>query len=297
VSGECKLYTIDPLEPKNCKAGTTYKGSSGYRKIPLSKCKNGVDLTKPVDRICGDAHSGPGEVKLSKHIFKFAVSDYFYFNHTSTLVIRDIADHIFISKDAGQTWETPEPLSGGNVNQIQLDPFRGSRAFFFMSGKTQYYTDDNGQTFKKFEAPGAPNRLRLDILSTHPDDPKYWIWTTDVGCDAMVSSDCKAVAYVSTDSGYRWTEIASYVNKCSWARTKDFITPSKDAMFCQVFDVQSGNQKQMGQKTKRALRKSIDGGRKWETVFESSIGFATYAEFLISAIVSEKNSVQTLCDA
>ncbi|KAJ3412294.1 vacuolar protein sorting/targeting protein PEP1 [Chytridiales sp. JEL 0842] len=290
VSLECKLYTTDPMEPKGCKAGTTYKGSSGYRKIPLSKCKNGVDLSKPIDRICGDAHSGPGDLKTTTHMFKYAVSDYFYFNHTSTLLVRDVSDNVFISTDNGITWETPDVLKDGNVNQVLLDPYRGSRAFFIMSDKTQYYTDDNGKTIKKFEAPGPPNRLRADIVSTHPDDPNYLIWTSDTGCDAIVSTDCKAVAHVSTDGGYRWSQIAVYVVKCAWARTLDFITPSKDTVLCQVFDSDGGNQKQMGQKTKRALRRSTDAGKHWEDVFDSSIGFASYSEFLIAAILKPDES-------
>ena len=39
-------------QPDNCPVGSSYKAPTGYRKIPSTKCKGGVDLTGTVNKIC-----------------------------------------------------------------------------------------------------------------------------------------------------------------------------------------------------------------------------------------------------
>ncbi|KAJ3319416.1 vacuolar protein sorting/targeting protein PEP1 [Blyttiomyces sp. JEL0837] len=283
-SGECKLYGVDPLQPANCKPGDTYKGSSGYRKIGISKCKNGVDLTKPKERVCGQNENAVGEPQIVTRNFKYGLSDYMYFKDSKTVIIRDISGRVWVSKDSGASWEQPTDLEGVDVDLILLDPYRNDRrAFFIGSGEFLHFTDDKGGKFKKVKLPTVPNTLMVSALMTHPEEEGYFLFVGEGGCESLISKDCKTKLFVSTDYGNNWSERRSYVQRCSFARDTKFKKPGKDSILCQVFDVDVGNQRAMNAKTKRLLVKSDDLGKNWKTELEASVGYAISHEFMVSA--------------
>ncbi|KAI8808517.1 hypothetical protein BJ742DRAFT_772178 [Cladochytrium replicatum] len=92
--GKCILYGKDPLEPKNCPESKTFEGSSGYRKIGLSQCQGGKDITKDKPaRVCGSNNGGGGEtsggVSTKFHKFEAEMVDYYYFDKSNVVVFRD----------------------------------------------------------------------------------------------------------------------------------------------------------------------------------------------------------------
>ncbi|KAJ3206579.1 vacuolar protein sorting/targeting protein PEP1, partial [Dinochytrium kinnereticum] len=287
-SKECVLLSSDPLQPANCKAGTKYQGSSGYRKIPLSSCKGGLNLEKTVERVCGEASKGPQEVKVSSSKFKEKLEDYFYFNRTKTAVILDASGQVWVSKDSGMSWDRPNEMKETKIVRIVQDQFRGSRAFFFTTDKKHFKTEDNGASFHSFETPSPPNIVGADLFSIHPDESKYLIYTGQSDCGPG-ENNCRAVSYVSRDTGGSWSEIRKYSQKCIWARDKDF-KPLKDEIFCRAFEVESGNQRHMDRKDHPALFMSKDLGRTWERVFPDVVGFAISYEYMVAAVGNPEKS-------
>ncbi|KAJ3114588.1 vacuolar protein sorting/targeting protein PEP1, partial [Physocladia obscura] len=283
VENRCVLYSVDTLEPKNCKPGEVYKGSSGYRKIPLSKCNGGKDLTGKVDRICGDSDGKRGEIKVTTNFMKYLVSSYFYFNQSSTIVVSDETGRVYISKNAGLSWERPPWTE--SYSSVLLDPYRSGRRAYFINedGLTQSWTDDHAENFKEFKVPTKPNRFAVQPLMTHSTESSYLIWIGEKDCESQVSPNCRSVVYVSTNSGSSWKLVTEYAQKCSFPKEPGFNKPSKDTILCQVFNVKSGDQRKMSQRTLRKLVRSTNLGVKWEMVLEFTISYATSSEYMVSA--------------
>ncbi|KAI9347226.1 hypothetical protein BDR26DRAFT_931474 [Obelidium mucronatum] len=179
----------------------------------------------------------------------------------------------------------PPTLKAEDYEYIFLDPYRADRRAYFLDedDSTQWYTGDKGKTFKKFSVPLRASKLAPDYLIPHATESNYLLWIGDKDCDSVVSPSCRTVAYVSTNHGGSWKEIASYVSKCTFARDVQFIKPSKDTILCQAFSVNSGNQKNMGQRTMRKLMRSSNLGGKWETALEFTINYATASEYMVAA--------------
>ncbi|KAJ3065235.1 vacuolar protein sorting/targeting protein PEP1 [Podochytrium sp. JEL0797] len=287
----CVPYGIDPLQPKNCKPGTSYDGSSGFRKIPLSKCKGGIDLTPKMKRICGDSSTTPG-LKITTNLLQSGLSNYFYFNQSSSIMLLDEAGRIYASLDAGQTWSRPAALKAEDYESIVLDAYRSDRRAFLIDedDTTQWYTDDKGKTFKQFTVPTRANRLGVESLVLHSSEPGYLLWIGEKECDSVVSPNCRTVAYVSTNHGGKWTQVAQYVSKCAFAREPQFSRASRDTIVCQVFVTEAGNQRKMGQRTQRRLVRSVNLGGRWETMLESTISFATAGEYMVAAQLEQDAS-------
>ncbi|KAJ3106319.1 vacuolar protein sorting/targeting protein PEP1 [Phlyctochytrium planicorne] len=286
-SKECVLIGSDPMQPADCKNGAKYQGSSGYRKIPLSSCKGGKDLEKKVERTCGEASKGPTEVKTSSFKFKEKLEDYFFFNRTKVAVILDGSNRVWVSKDAGKTWETPEKLKDVKVVRMYLDPFRGSRAFLFTTDKKHFRLDDNGNQVNDFDAPAAPNISGAELFSIHPDNEGHLLYTGSADCDS--SENCHAVTYLSTNNGASWSEIQKYGQKCVWGRDMHF-KPLKDEIFCRKYEVTSGNQRNLERKLRPALFVSKDFGKSWEKKFDETIGFAISYEYMVAAVADKAKS-------
>jgi len=55
----CVRFGGDIPQPDGCLIGTTYTVASGYRHIPSSACRGGMDLTQPLQKTCQAATSSP----------------------------------------------------------------------------------------------------------------------------------------------------------------------------------------------------------------------------------------------
>ncbi|KAJ1542195.1 vacuolar protein sorting/targeting protein PEP1, partial [Cladochytrium tenue] len=287
---KCVPYSATQDQPSNCKPGEKYKGSSGYRKIAISKCKGGVDLSEPVNKECSSGGGSPGSggngnVKISTNMFRHGLSEYFYFNQTRTLLIRDSAGRVWRSEDAGMSWAQPEELKDVDVHRIVLDSYRSDRRAFFISGKTElYYTDDLGKSLKKISLPAQPNRLQVDPLVTHVTEEGYLIFVGDRDCDSSTLSSCRTQAFVSTNTGRSWNPILYYTQKCAFGLGASFTSPPKDQVYCLVFDVESGDQRSMNVRTNRQNFVSSENlGGDFNVAIEDAVGFALSYEFMVVA--------------
>ena len=290
-TGDCELFGPAADEPAMCKTGDSYKGSSGFRKIATSNCKDGIDLaSKKVDRICGKGVEAPSKkISFFSTFMKYKLSNYFYFKDSSHILLRDSLGYVKRSLNAGKDWQDVKEFENSGINRIISDPMNSENRAFAISQENFFFvTTDQGKYFKKIVTPTPPNSLGISSIITHVDDTNYVIWVGEKDCEG-INQNCRAVAFVSTDSGYSWREIQSYVSRCAFGKDKNFKLPSKETIFCQKFDVTTGNQRKMGSKTSRKLVKSSDFGRSWSDVLSSTINFVTSYDYMVAAQVCYDN--------
>ncbi|KAJ3278942.1 vacuolar protein sorting/targeting protein PEP1 [Borealophlyctis nickersoniae] len=297
--GKCVLYGRDPNQKPGCKKGEKYQGSSGYRKLPLSKCKGGKDLTKPIERVCDDQPAegggggGGGAIQTHTHVFDKKMDEYFYFNNSATIIIRDKSDWVHMSPDNGKTWENILK-DAGTIPAMFKDPFRGDRAYFITTKNQVWYTSDAGKNFAKMDVPlPASNQVATShILRTHGKDPNLLIWTGDAGSCLGAYGDCRAEAYYSTDHGRSWHKLLTYVDMCIFADNGKFVPAGERGVLCLEFDLKEGDQRAGQRSSERQLvwsddvKKGTDGFTvKLKRIVHS--GVALFEEFAVAAMVSD----------
>ncbi|KAJ3357163.1 vacuolar protein sorting/targeting protein PEP1 [Kappamyces sp. JEL0680] len=276
--GKCVLYGKDPDQPMSCATGTKYLGKSGYRKLALSKCSGGLDLTKKVERECGADPSSPTNVKGYSFVFDSVIDDFFYFKNSGTILVKDSEQKGYISKNEGTSWERIIP-DGGAIMSILEDPSVPSRAYVVTSSML-WITSDTGVTFEGVAVPNPPNlNLAPVFLIPHPKHPDWLLWIGSVGCTGDFS-DCHSQVSVSWDSGHQWRPINNYVRTCLWAATDAFQAPDEKTIYCSVFDAKEGDQRSM---LRMSLARSNQQLGTWTTMMETD-GFAIEGEYLIVTV-------------
>jgi hypothetical protein len=222
------------MEVPGCNIGEKFRGSSGYRKISLSKCIGGKDWSSPVERTCGGEQ---GSVLQSIFYPPYFIQDFFYFQSTSTVVILDEKQNIYVSIDNGISWN--RAFNGFSVIKMEADPLILNRAFFFGSDKNLGVTVDSGKSFIYMNLPVPIHSIIYDIISpisTHPmhDD---WLIFTGMGCSgAGCSNGFSSSSYVSWDKGVTWTKFISDAVTCIWGYDKLFKSLYIDSVFCFIYN-------------------------------------------------------------
>jgi hypothetical protein len=269
-----------------CKnAEGTFKGSSGYRLIPGNECKrsSGAQKDDPVERKCSESVAPPANGKISREATDFSAlefSEYYYLERTETstgqdetVIMRTGRLQIYITHDHGKTWE--EILKHEKIVAIYPHRYFNDVVYFITEGRKVFYTTDRGRRFHQFEAPSPPNAQGLQILSFHPHQKDWLIWTGSKDCERS-AADCHAVAYVSTDRGDQWTTLLRYVRKCQFVAAEGTRRHEK-LIFCT---------QHVGENPKHALQlmASDDFFKENHTMhFNDTIEFATMSEFIVVA--------------
>ncbi|KAI8924010.1 hypothetical protein BC831DRAFT_467920 [Entophlyctis helioformis] len=295
-SGSCVLFGLDPDQPKSCPLGSKYQGSSGYRRLSLSKCKGGIDLAGKTQRECRAPETLPGQVLVNVHAFPAPIDDFFYFNETGTVVVKDAANAVFVSKDEGRLWARVLE-NAGSVFGILDDPYYPRRAFFMTETSDVWYTDDGGAGFGKIAVPSPPHvGLAPVFLVSHP---KHAEWLLFVGAaDCAGTGSCHTLAHVSYDFGRKWTLLTGYVSRCSWAAgSQRFVAVHERGVVCEVFNPAVGDQRVLVSKDLVVFDEA--GNSAGRPLFATS-GFAVFDEFMVAAVPnadSRKVQVQVSMDA
>jgi hypothetical protein len=279
-SGVCNLSGADPSQPKDCKKGTKYTSSSGYKKLLFSTCAGGIDKTKQVERECGAEIKGPNNVKMDTFFFGGIVENFFYFKNTGRIMVKDSLNYVYFSQDNGSTWQRilEEAESVAAIVDDQSFP---NRCFVINTKGEVWISRDAGNNFKKIYTDGVPNpSLSPEYLVPHPINEDWLIWIGTQDCQ-LNSQNCHTVAHVSWNYGASWEVIASYVYKCDWGYTKNFKSFEK-SIFCVIFDPQSGNQRSL---TKLVLKRSDQGTAQFTDISISN-GFAITDDYMIVAVVN-----------
>jgi hypothetical protein len=277
--GSCLLTGKDPFEPRDCKKGEKYLGSSGYRMISLSKCEGGNDLTQKVYRICG-TNMKAGEVKIEASFFNSSVVDFYRLKDTSDVIIKN-SDGLYQSRNGGSQWK--EMFPGENVIFFFIDPHRRNRAFVITDKNTLYMTDNSADTFVILK---TPCNFDLGIvpqpISTHASESN-WIFLIGVSDCSSLESNCQTESFVSWDNGKSWNSMIKNALKCSWGYQGAFRSKNQADVFCLTIP-DSDNPKRPLSKDKTLVKLTNPHYSLPETLFPSS-EFAIYEHFMLAITV------------
>jgi Sortilin, neurotensin receptor 3,/Sortilin, neurotensin receptor 3, C-terminal len=282
AEGECK----DP-------AGT-YKGSSGWRRIPGNDCdtKGGSTLGDLVDRPCTESSVMPADGKISHEMVLFDAANFkeFYYleraEHATgddeTIIMRT-DKKVYISKNHGKEWNEIKELIGEGVVAIYPHEYQNDVIFFITGSKKVFYTVNRGVTVHSFETLHPPNIDHLAIMHFHPKNKDWLIWIGAKDCEDRSSLSCNSAASYSTNRGESWQILLPNVKKCSFMYNEQRANVNDELIYCEHFEKEETRDNNPIQ-----LVSSDDWFVHKKTHFEDIIAYATMNEFIIVAAKDEK---------
>ena len=293
--GKCVLTGVYP-QPEGACTGKkeTFKGSSGYRLIPGNTCnrKGGEYLDEEVDRQCKELDKPVASGKVASEVTTFqgdTFVEYYYLErkqsnkgHDETVIMRTDRRDTWLTHDHGKTWS---PLKmDEEIVAIYPHQYLSERVYLITPSKKVYYSTNRGDDFHSFDAPEEPNVNHLQILTFHPDQPDWLIWTG--GKDCTSRSSCQTIAHASQKNGDEWNVLLRSVRKCQFVWRED-RTDSDQLIFCEQYEDEDMNKNLL-------LKSSDDFFSHGEMVKRDVINFASMAEYIVVAVrdPEEDNSLR-----
>lgn len=294
---------------KGAKPDDTFKGSSGWRKIPGNTCKrsDGPQKDDPVERKCSDIVDSPsgapatGEVSATKFVFKGAKLDDFekiYLergdsstDQDETIIARAVEydsngqmridETIWKTKDHGKNWK--KILKDEKIKGIYPHPHFKDVVFFTTSSKKVIYTTDRGEHFHKFKAPSEPGNS--NPLSFHPEKKDWLIWVGEKCAEVDGSEQCYKQASISRDRGDNWQTALRYVRKCEFTGHSAYKFRDARQIVCLAREREDD-----GPDNPWVMVSSNDFFEEDKKVHKTSVkDFATMSEFIVVAAEDEED--------
>lgn len=269
-----------------------FKGTSGYRLIPGNTCEGGKDLAQEIERDCEDTVAQPVTGEIAKELTKFKpgkFDEYYYLERADsndgtheTIVMRTKDPRqLWITHDHGKKWK--QILEDEEIIAIYPHQYFNDRVFFITPGKKVFYSTNFGDNIGSFEAKEPPNDQRIQVMSFHPKERDWLIWTG--GKDCSLGDKCTTIAHVSTDAGEEWKTLSRGVQKCQFVYTED-RQESDQLIFCEQHE---------GEDPLKPL--TLVSSTDWFThkteLKRDVLSFATMAEFIVVALRDkEKDSLK-----
>lgn len=289
---KCKPAGSLKLPDGACKGDAkTYKGSSGWRKIPGNQCKGTTDKDKEVERDCDESSAEPpASGKITNSIKSFsgsAFKEYYYLERPTqgreeqkdkdeTVVMLTDEAEAYISHDHGKKWEK---VVDDNIVAIYPHQYNNDHAFFLTATKKFYYTKERGlrKSIHSSEAPQMPTE-GAQILYFHPGQSDWLIWVGGEHCEKKSDGECHTVASVSQKNGLSgtWETLMPYVRKCAFVWREAGRRVDEKEVFCE----QHTNE-EMGAPVE--LISSEDWFKTKDVKFKSVVAFALMSEFIVIA--------------
>jgi len=309
VDGKC--VARGPVVPpegacRNAKPDDTFKGTSGYRKIPGNTCKPTKEMDdkyKDVDRKCsetGGKPSAPATDKLEQTQETFKEDWDWWEKHylergdssssrDETIIMRgrksSKAGTIYVTNDHGKKWHAPEDLKDEKIISIIPHAFFKDMVFFLTSGKKVIYTTDRGKTFRSFKAPSDPSDKAFPLVF-HPDKSHWLLW---MGEKCENDKDCYGIASFSKDGGDHWQTAGRYVRRCEFTGSTAYKYPDRkeEQILCLKHEREDS-----GKDNPLVLVSTNDWFDNEEVRRKNVQGFATMAEFIV--VATENTEKKTL---
>ncbi|KAF2132752.1 vacuolar protein sorting/targeting protein 10 [Dothidotthia symphoricarpi CBS 119687] len=295
---EKKCIPADSLKlPKGACEGDakTYKGSSGWRKIPGNQCTGKTDKDKEIEHKCGDAEKPPPKNdKITSEITKFKGGnflDQYYLERDAqggndgenkrdqdeTVVVLTDQREAYITHDHGKKWKK---AVDDEIVRIYPHQYDNNYVYFLTATQKVYYSEDRGlkDSIHYFEAPVMPNTQMRQIMQFHPKQKGWLIWLGGKNCEKLGNKDCHTVAYVSQKNGLKesWEPLVPYVKKCAFVWREAGRNVKEEQVFCEQY-----TNEEMGAPLE--LISSDDWFKKLDVKFKSVVEFAMMSEFIIVA--------------
>jgi hypothetical protein len=313
---ECVLpkHVPLPIPCMACKAfgpDDTFMASNGWRLIPGNDCKRpkGPQKDDPIETKCVDAvgppSSGEVDVVVNDHKGQSFLSKV-YLERTGvssgsdeTILMR--TDYgVYMSIDHGKTFE--EILVDKEVIGIIPHPYFNDIVFFPTPTKKLYYSTERGKNIREVEVPLPRNTDRLPIMSFHPKNKDWIIWTGAADCESI--DGCHSEAIVTTDRfEFDKRVLQRFVGRCEFIKETENVyqtKPDKDKeskksrdklIYCEVRERESKDRDNNPWK----LVSSDDFFESTPTVhFTNVVEFATMSEFLVVATKDEENQTMNV---
>jgi hypothetical protein len=285
--GKCILDGVDPKEPKDCKPGEVFNGSSGYRKIAASTCTGSFKYDDPVKRICGEENGGGNDIVKKEYIID-TIEDWFYFEESETIMYLNKYYELFISRNEGLEWERVE--KDKKFSSIIKSPQHKNLAIFLtIDTRVGYYTIDKGKNFYSFELPTIANPLKIPVFSINSDNPGWWLFVGAEDCkfeSFFIEDDCHSVLYLTKNYGKSWNKLETYVRHCEWAKTDKFSKPSNSGIFCQIYSEKKGSMAEPMGGNVLTLQYSTDFFKHSKEILKHSLAFAIFDKYMMIAQVT-----------
>ena len=119
---------------------------------------------------------------------------------------------LFVSDDAGESFDSNDSLAGKYVHGVYFDPEDSSRAFVYVDGDDPLYRSEDGGTTWHSIGSELPAARPADNLCIHPSDSRTLFYAGDVS-DAGEEGDEGSRIFVSDDGGDTWTRLALLLPK------------------------------------------------------------------------------------
>jgi hypothetical protein len=234
---------------RDAKPDDTFKGTSGYRKIPGNSCEPTEEMDdkyKDVDRKCSELAGTPSpstpatdEIEQTQKSFEedWDAWEKHYLergdsssSEGETVIMRGKKGSkfgpIYITDDHGKKWHSPKDLKDEKIIGIVPHPTFKDMVYFVTTGKKVIYTTDRGRTFHSFKAPteASPGQ---NPLTFHPDKKHWLIW---VGKECESDDDCFGVASFTKDGGDHWRPAGldgRYVQRCEFTGSSAYKYPGR----------------------------------------------------------------------
>jgi hypothetical protein len=280
----------------------TYKGSSGWRKIPGNQCKGETAKDKEIERECDEAERpAPKNDEITSEITKFKGSSFleqYYLERNTqgdksdndrdkdeTVVMLTDERTAWITHDHGKKWKKAVE---DEIVRIYPHQYENNYVYFLTATKKVYYSEDRGlpDSTHSFQAPVMPNKEMLQIMQFHPKEKGWIIWMGGKNCDKLGDKDCHTVAYVSQKNGEddSWESLVPYVKKCQFVWREAGRSVKEEQVFCEQHTNEETG-------APLELISSDDWFKKKDVKFKSVVEFALMSEFIVVATKAEDGTL------
>ncbi|ELU44262.1 signal sequence binding protein [Rhizoctonia solani AG-1 IA] len=286
-NNQCVAAGPEPIPVDVCKSnsrGEKYLGSSGYRLIPGNTCDRdkGIKKDEKIQKDCSEAQKPPGEVSHQVKFFKRPIVGNWHFQKAGTILVQLDDGTVHQSSNEGYSWT--QLVNGEYIIAVYMHLYADDRAYLITNKDKLYYTTDTAQQWLALDLPAPPNQFGLGLLSFHPLQSDWLIYTgqTDCGSD---KSNCHVEAYYTLNHGRTWTSIEKYVKTCTWARTAN-LRIDQHLILCESYRDKKGNQLSFANNPLEFIEGSEYFKNK-RKMFDNVVGFAKFSEYLLVAEVSQ----------
>lgn len=256
------------------------KGSKNNVKLPPMKLMLGNKCDKPlqiepVEIPCNDAGSNSDELVITENTFDSKFKTYQYFDTIAdeSFIVRTSKNEVYISHDGGQTIQKFD-AQGDEIIEVLFNPYFNSSAYLFSTSGKLYITDDRATTFTSVTLPQA--RQLGFPLSFHAKDPNTFIYYGGKNCDSFFNPQCHAVAYITSDGGQSFSELADGAINCEFVGSTYKDPYDSNMIMCEIKEKNS---------LKRSLVSSTDFFKSDRTeVYKEIIGYMSTGEYTVVAV-------------
>ncbi|KAI9297111.1 hypothetical protein K502DRAFT_313437 [Neoconidiobolus thromboides FSU 785] len=165
------------------------------------------------------------KIEIATTEFKEAPQSLFYFRESDVILyLESESNNVYRSDNEGKTWNLLKDISKKEITTIYRHPYDNDKAIIATSGKEHYLTQDQGKTWKSFEAPVLPASKSSTFLF-NSKKPEYIIY---------LGSKCEHSGFLGSvetckDSAYYTTnffksspkKLLDNISTCKWVLSSE----------------------------------------------------------------------------